>query len=170
MDKTDEERIKELMKRVEVNDAGAMYVLGNFYCHGERGLMQDNERAMELYTRAADLGHSKAHYELGVNYHGGGDLKKAKFHFEVAAMIGCEGARYNLGLMEHRSGNMERAVKHLTIAASAGSYLAMNNMLVARNHGLVSRESIDSIMISYNNSCTEMRSEARDAFIQNACS
>jgi hypothetical protein len=61
-------------------------------------------------------------------------------------------------------------VKHLTIAASAGSYMAMNKMLIAFNHGLVSRESIDSIMISYNNSCTEMRSEARDAFIQYACS
>jgi TPR repeat protein len=170
MDKTDEERIKELMKRVEVNDAGAMYVLGNFYCHGKRGLMQDKERTMELYTWAADLGYSKAHYVLGVNFHGRGDLKKAKFHFEAAAMAGHEGARYNLGLMELKSGNMERAVKHLTIAASAGSYMAMNKMLIAFNHGLVSRESIDSIMISYNNSCTEMRSEARDAFIQYACS
>ena len=170
VDKTDEERIKELIKRVEVNDAGAMYVLGNFYYHGGRGLMQDKERAMKLYTRAADLGYSKAHCELGNIYNQGGDLKKAKFHFETAAMFGCEASRYTLGRMEIKSGKREQCVKHWTIAASAGDYDAMNALLLAFNHGLVSRESIDSIMKSYNNSCTEMRSEARDAFIQNACS
>jgi TPR repeat protein len=30
----------------------------------------------------------------------GGNLKKAKFHYEAAAMLGCEVARYNLGVME----------------------------------------------------------------------
>jgi TPR repeat protein len=125
MDKTDEERIKELMKRVEVNDAGAMYVLGNFYCHGERGLMQDKERAMEFYTRAADLEYKKAHYELGASFHGGGDLKKAKFHYEAAAMIGCEAARYHLGCIEFKSGKREQGVKHWMIGASAGDFNAM---------------------------------------------
>jgi hypothetical protein len=32
--------------------------------------------------------------------------------------------------------------------------------------GYVSRESIDSTLIAYNNSCAEMRSEARDAYIR----
>ena len=31
---------------------------------------------------------------------------------------------------------------------------------------LVDRESIDSLLTAYNNSCAEMRSEARDAFIR----
>ena len=45
-------------------------------------------------------------------YRQGGDLKKAKFHYEAAAMAGHELARNNLGCIEGNSGNMEGAVKH----------------------------------------------------------
>ena len=134
------------------------------YEHGSRGLRQDSARAMELYTRAAEFGSSNAHFQLGGIYDEGGDLKKAKFHYEDAAMAGHEIARSNLGYMEAQSGNMERAVKHWTIAASAGNYNAMRNLI--GNIGYVSRESIDSTLTAYNNSCVEMRSEARDAWIR----
>jgi TPR repeat protein len=99
-------------------------------------------------------------------YHDGGNMKKEKFHNEAAAMAGDEGARCNLGSMEVKLGNMERAVKHFKIAASAGSYHAMNNLLIVFNHGQVSRNAIDSTLTAYNNSCVEMRSEARDAWIR----
>jgi TPR repeat protein len=164
--KTDEEDIEELMKRAEANDAASNFFLANHYYFGVKGLQQDHARAIELFTRAADLGDSKAHFHLGVLYREGGNLKKAKFHFEAAAMAGHEGARNNLGCMEAESRNMERAVKHWTIAASAGSSRAMRNLLMALGDREVSRESIDSTLIAYNNSCVEMRSEARDACIQ----
>jgi hypothetical protein len=61
---------------------------------------------------------------------------------------------------------MERAVKHSTIAASAGNYAAMHNLLIALDDCDVSRESVNSTLAAYNASCAEMRSEARDAFIQ----
>jgi hypothetical protein len=48
-------------------------------------------------------------------------MKKAKFHYEAAAMLGCEAARCNLGSLESIYGSMERALKHLKIAASAGN-------------------------------------------------
>jgi hypothetical protein len=41
---------------------------------------------MELYAREADLGYKKAHGNLAGIYHDKGDMKKAKFHFEVAAI------------------------------------------------------------------------------------
>jgi TPR repeat protein len=163
--KTHDDRIEELMKRVEANDAGAMYILGSYCDHGQLGLQQDLERAIALWKQAAKLGSSKAHYNLGCSYDDGGDLKKAKFHYEAAAMAGDEVARCNLGTLEAQSGNMERAVKHFTIAASAGHHVAMNNLLVAFNKGLVSRNAMDSTLTAYNNSCAEMRSEARDSFI-----
>jgi len=100
--KTEDERVKELMKRVDVNDTGAKYVLGNHYRHGQLGLQQDGARAMELWKQAAELGSSQAHYHLGVEYKLGGDLKKAKFHYEAAAMAGHEVARFNLGNFEAR--------------------------------------------------------------------
>ena len=58
--------LKEVLNRVEANDAGAIYMLGNSYENGLNGLQQDQTKAIELYVRAADLGCSKAHYHLGM--------------------------------------------------------------------------------------------------------
>ena len=52
---TDEEKVEEMMKRMDVNDAGAIYALGNWYYHGDLGLLPDREKARELLTRSADL-------------------------------------------------------------------------------------------------------------------
>jgi TPR repeat protein len=163
---TTKERIEQMMKRVEVNDAGAMSVLGSYYHCGRGGFQQDQEKAMKLWKQAAELGSSKAHFSLGMHYEEGGDWKLAKFHYEVAAMARHELARYNLGYIDFLSGKKEQASKHMKMAASAGVYRAMNNLLVVDfKQGLISRDEIDSILTAYNNSCAEMRSEARDAYI-----
>jgi TPR repeat protein len=166
--KTDEEQVEQIMKRVAANDAASISLLGNSYHHGLHGLQRDEERAMELLTRAVDLGSSKAHNNLGMLYHEWGDLKKAKFHFEAAAMAGDEVARINLGFMEANSGNREQAVKHWTIAASAGDSRAMQFLisLFEQGSGTVSRQSIESTLTAYKNSCAEFRSEARDVCIR----
>jgi len=165
MGKTDDEKIEELLKRVEVNDAGAIYVLDSYYSFEQLGLRQDREKTMDFYAQAADLGHSQAHCELGNEYCHDGNLKKAKFHYEAAAMAGHEDARNNLGCMEEHVGNKERAVKHWKIAASAGCQNAMCALLIFYEQGLVSRDAIDTILTAYNSSCAGMRSEARDAYI-----
>jgi hypothetical protein len=164
--KTDEANVDKLMKRVEVNDAGATFVMATYYFGGNNSCPLDRTKAMELYARAADLGYSKAHTHLGIINKDGEDLTKAKFHFEAAAMAGHEEARSYLGLIELQVGNIERAIKHWTIAASAGHYQAMQLMIISFKKGVVGRESIDSILEAYNNSCVEMRSEARDAYIR----
>ena len=69
--KTHDDRIGEVMKRVDVNDAGAMYILGCYYYHGHLGLQQDLAKGVELWTQAAKLGSSKAHFALGVYYQWG---------------------------------------------------------------------------------------------------
>ena len=164
--KTDEELFEELMKRVEVNDAGATFALGNCYRRGEIGLQQNEEKAIELFTKSADLGYSKAHYNLANIYDKRGDLKKAKFNFEAAAMAGHDSARNNLGSMEYWAGNLERAAKHWMIAASAGCCCAMNELRMAFEEGEISKESIDSTLKAYNSSCSEVRSKARDTYIR----
>jgi TPR repeat protein len=153
------------MKRVEANDAASLFLLANQYHHGKIGFQQD-AKAMELYARAAELGCSKAHNNLAGVYRQEGNLKKAKFHFEAAAMAGHEVARYNIGNREAQSGNMERAEKHWTIAASAGDYNAMHQLITSFKKGHVSRETMDSTLVAYNNSCAEVRSEARDAYLR----
>jgi TPR repeat protein len=163
--KTDGELVAEMMNRVEVNDAASIYLLADCCYNGLNGLQQDHVKAMELFTKAAELGFSKAHSRLGMLYHDGGNLKKAKLHFEASAMAGHEVARFYLGSLESHSGNMERAVKHWTITASAGCYTAMHELRKAFEQGVISRESIDSTLAAYNDSCAEMRSKARDACI-----
>jgi TPR repeat protein len=91
--KTDGEKFEEIMKRVEVNDAYSMCVLADQYIDGNEGLLQDSERAIELWKQAAALGSSKAHCNLGDIYRERGNSKKEKFHFEAAAMAGHEIAR-----------------------------------------------------------------------------
>jgi TPR repeat protein len=162
-----EERVEEIMKRVEANDPASMCVLGSNYYHGLHGLNQDREKALELYARAAALGSSDAHFQSGAIYDIGGDSKKSKFHYEATAMAGHELARNALGRIEFKSGNIERAVKHWTIAAAAGGYQSMHKLITFFEKGssFVSRESIDTTLTAYNNYCAEMRSEARDAAI-----
>jgi TPR repeat protein len=164
--KTDEKEVEEMTKRVQANDANSICELGAYYNDGLGGLQQDRTKAMELYAKAAKLDHHKAHYNLADVYHEGGNLKKAKFHYEAAAMLGCEVARCNLGVMEVHSGNMERAIKHWIIAASAGHFRSMNNLIELFHKGRVSRETIDSTLAAYNDSCAEMRSKPRDSCIQ----
>ena len=144
-------------------DAGATFALGSFYCHGQFGLHPDEEKAVELWTQAAKLVSSQAHHGLGI-YHEGGDMKKAKFHREAAAMAGHDVAQFNLACYEHDSGNRERALMHCMIAASAGNYKAMLNLQIEFEEGYVSRNAIKTLT-TYNNLCAEMRSEARDAYI-----
>ena len=55
---------------------------------------------------------SQAHFLLGCNHDEGGELKKAKFHYEAAAMAEHEVARYKVGILEYNSGKYEQAVKH----------------------------------------------------------
>ena len=164
--KTDGEIVADMMKRTDANDAASIYMLGTCYRNGLRGLQQDRTKAIELYARAGQLGCSKSHTHLGVLYHEGGDMKKAKFHFEAAAMAGHDVARSNLGVIEFTSGNLERAVKHWTIGASVGNHEAMNFLIKFFEKGHISCESINSTLAAYNNSCAEVRSEARDACIR----
>jgi TPR repeat protein len=164
--KTDEDGVEDSMMRAEANDAASIYLLANSYHNGENGLVQDRETAIELYVRAAELGCSDAHSDLGNIYRKGGDLKRAKFHWEAAAMAGHEIARFHLGIVEAEYGNIERAVKHFTIGASGGDFLSMHALQTSYEKGYVTRESIDSTLVAYNNACVEMRSEARDARIR----
>ena len=92
-------------------------------------MQEDEEHAIELFTKSVDLGYSKAHCHLAHVYENWGNLKKAKFHLEAAAMAGHEVARHNLGSIETNSGNMDQTIKHWIIAASGGQYRAMQELI-----------------------------------------
>jgi TPR repeat protein len=159
-------RIKQMMKRVEANDVNSMTFLGGYYASGSLGLRQDRSKAFELWTRAAELGSSEAHYQIGTSYYQGliieKDVKKAIHHYELAAMAGHEMARYDLGVIEYNSGNMERAIKHWTISASAGWSGSMTAIQEEFKRGHLQSDLFELTLKAYNDSCVEMRSKARE--------
>jgi len=60
--------IKRLKKRVELDDAVAIHNLGAYYYYsrGLHGFPQDYEKALELFHRAAELGHADAYGSIGI--------------------------------------------------------------------------------------------------------
>ena len=56
--------------------------------------------------------------------------------------------------------------KHWTIAASGGEYRAMQLLITSAKRGHISRDAINLTLSAYNDSCAEMRSEARVACIR----
>ena len=121
---SDEEIIKRTEKRVEMDDAEAIYSLGCYYAEGIYGVRQDWDNALELWHRAGKLGCVAAYNNIGhCHLYGRGverDMKKAEHYWELAAIGGNVAARYNLGWIEERAGNMGRALKHYMIAVERG--------------------------------------------------
>jgi hypothetical protein len=141
------------MKRVEVNDIGAINLLATNYLQWEfvarldNGIMEKGRKnlvpVMCIITWVTFI-----------------------VKGEISAMACHEVARYNLACVEYNSGNIERALNHWIIAASAGGYHAMHALRISFEQGHVSRDSMESTLIAYYNSCAKMISEARDANIR----
>ena len=85
-DNTEEENNEDNMKRVEANDPASMYMLATHYHLGRGGFQQDRTKAMELFTRAAKLGFSKGHFNLGSIYYEGGGYEEGQ--------VPCRGRGY----------------------------------------------------------------------------
>ena len=102
--KSGEESIEWIKKRVKVDDAVSIHVLGCDYAAGRDGLSQDRAKALELWHRAAELGHAGAYHKIGDAYwYGRGverDEKKATHYHELAALGENAKSRYNLGVFE----------------------------------------------------------------------
>jgi hypothetical protein len=155
-----------MKKRVEANDAVAMYNLGRYYQFGMMGLRQDNAKALELYRKSAKLGPHFAHFTLSVCYQDGDmvekDTRKATYHAQLAAMAGCAHARHNLGCDEHIAGNVDRACRHCMISAKDGFDLSMKAVQEGYKNGFVTKDDYAKTIRAYGNSIAEMKSDDRD--------
>ena len=84
---------------MEAGDADAMNELGCKYygeaIDGNRGLEQDQEKAVELWLRAGELGNAEAYHYVGNAYYNGNgvenDTKKAKHYGACSYWRGCVG-------------------------------------------------------------------------------
>ena len=92
-----EEFNERLQRRVELDDAAAIYNLGNYYRDGIYGFPQDYDKAFELFVRAGELGSVNAYCSVGAAYEFGRsveiDKKKAMYYCELAAIRGNVNAK-----------------------------------------------------------------------------
>ena len=163
---TEEESIEREEKRMEKDDAIAIYNKGMDCMEGSRGYPQDYTKALEYWHRAADLGYTKALCCIGCAYEGGDgvgrDDKKAKYYYEMAAMQGDATARYNLGLSERRSGNIDRFLKHNMIAVKGGDNDALKEIKECYTYGIATKEDYTKALQAYQAYLGEIKSPQRD--------
>jgi len=162
----DEEQILAMIrKRVAAGDPMATWNLGAKYHFGQYGLEKDVTRATELYERAAQLGVSDAHYNLGVTYDEGTEVEKdtdkAFRHFEAAAMCGHVKARYNLGCKEYKDGNCDLALQHVLMSAKLGHDISLSNVKKLFIAGLATKAYYAAALRGYQKAVEEMSSPDR---------
>ena len=163
---TDELVVKEYKRRMELNDATAIYNLGTFYNEGRFGLPHNYAKALELYHQAAELGHYGAYYNIGYLYAEGLGVErneeKAMHYWELAAMGGIIEARYSLGVWEDEAENLDRALKHYMIAVKSGNMEALNCIKALYMEGHATKDDYAESLRSRQAYVDEIWSDQRD--------
>ena len=97
---------ERMQKRLEANNDGdAFAAQATYIFFGTMDMPKDEEKGMELYFRAAELGHGGAQSFLGFSHEAGEhgvkrDAKKAIEYHKLAAMSGNVESRHRLGINE----------------------------------------------------------------------
>ena len=164
--KNDDDIKAMIQARMLKKDPTAIFFLGMQYCHWGLGLRKDMERAVELWTEAAELGSIDALYNLGLAYDRGiefqQDETKAAELYRKAAIHGHAQSRHNLGCLEWQKGKPDRALRHFLITAKMGhkdSFEAIKEMFMA---GVATKEQYAEALKGYHDAVEEMKSHDRD--------
>jgi TPR repeat protein len=150
------------MKRIKKhNDPVAMTHMGK-----QRDIEGDYMKALEYFTRAAELGDVAAHGCLGrLYYEGRGvekDMKRAVCHLEQAAIGGHPFARGYLAVHEKNNNRMERAAKHQIIAANLGFEPSLKWIKELFVEGIVSKDEYAAVLRGYQAAVNETKSAERE--------
>jgi len=160
------EAMERYKKRMELNDASAIYNLAGFYTDGRYGLPQSHAKALELHHQAAELGHAEAYNNLGYAYNNGigveRDEKKAWYYYEISAMKGGVYARHNLGDEENRKGNVDRALKHWIIATEGGYKTSLERIKRLYTNGHATKDDYAIALGKFQEYVGEIKSDQRD--------
>lgn len=135
--------VPNLVKDSERGDADAMVRLGDAYMAGSDELERDPEKAVSLYRRSSELGHSVGTYKLAkaLLYGDGVAVNEtaARELFKSAASDGIINANAELGRMEHGGWggpkDLVSAARNFKIAAERGIPLAQGMLGYAYSHG-----------------------------------
>ena len=152
-------------RRVDKGDAAAILFLGDQYFYGNLGLTKDAPRAIQLWTKAAELGSSDAHSQLGGRYYTGDgvveDKPRAIHHWQQAALKGEVESRYCLGVAEPDE-NFELAVQHWMISAKMGHEESLNDIKTMFMDGHATKAQYAEALRGYQHAIEEMKSPQRE--------
>ncbi|EJK44099.1 hypothetical protein THAOC_37392, partial [Thalassiosira oceanica] len=164
--KNDADTLAMIQARVAKKDPAAIYFLGNDYSDGKCGLQKDMQKAVELWTEAAELGSIKALHNLGLAHVTGRGAKQDKAKginfWSKAAMQGDAFARHNLGFYERKEGNHERAVRHYLISAKMGYEHSLESIKETFMAGHATKEQYAEALKGYQDAVEETKSYERD--------
>jgi hypothetical protein len=158
---SDEESNKRVMERIKKNNPVAISQMGNkLFIEGDYG------KALEYFTKAAELGDVVAHFSLGGMYYEGQyvekDMAKAIHHLEQAAIGGEPSARCLLAIHEETNGSFERAAKHYIIGANLGHDNSLKSIKDLFVQGIVSKEDYASALRGYQAAVDATKSVERE--------
>ena len=153
---------QKMMKRIQANDPSAMCEMGTRQC--KEGKYAE---AFQNFSKAAELGHTRAHFHLSCMYHNGHgvekDDKKEVYHLEEAAMKGHPEARAGLAHHELKKGRPDIAGKHNIIAAKLGYDKAMQMLKRFYTRGFVSKDDYAAALSAYQAAVDAANSPQREA-------
>jgi len=163
----DADKLAMIRARVKKKDPVAIEFLGDVYRQGRYGVQKDIQKAIDLYTEAAELGLIRALYTLGLMHDNGegvrqDEAKGAEF-YKKAAMQGHAEGRHNLGFYEAGvKGNSDRAVKHCLISAKMGLKNSTGLIKQLFVMGLATKEQYTEALKGYQDAVEETKSHDRD--------
>jgi len=135
----EEEEVAEMRRQAEAGDGAAMFMLGNWYLHGQKGLAKDHAKAFEWLSKSHEAGDASGTGELGGCYLFGWGVSKCPMRANTllssAAEPGSKMACANLG---HRYANglqgfpkdLELARRYYSMVATA-SVQDLSDALIA---------------------------------------
>ncbi|EJK71048.1 hypothetical protein THAOC_07543 [Thalassiosira oceanica] len=157
---------KAMMLRMEKKDGRAFHIMGTQHFVGGSGFKKDLNKAYEYWTKGAEYGSAECHASIGGFHFGEGgpsafDAKKARTHFELAAMQGNVGARHNLGMMELNAGKSATAMKHFLISASVGNEASLDMVKQGYPRKDVRKADYESCLKAYHESVQDLKTDER---------
>ena len=159
----DAPKLAMIQKRADKGDADAICYLGIKYYYGSLGLEKNVSRAIELWTEAAELGSSDAHFHLGMLYYTGDGVEEDEprgiHHWQEAAMKGDVGSRYSLGIVEANKGNHELAVQHWMMSSKMGAEASLNGIREMFKEGHATKAQYAEALRGYRDAVEEHQRE-----------
>lgn len=136
-----EQSIKYYNLAIDKNINCACFDLATIYMTGE-GVPVDKTKALELFTKAHELGNEMAIISIGKINQDFGNIKKAKECYQFAIDRDGDGiAYYNMGLLYKEEDNHKQAIKSF-IEGTKANYIPSKQILIYE-YGVMKSEMTD---------------------------